>query len=230
MRDNSKTNASMLQRVPLFAGLTDDNLRSIVKECQSRIYVQHAIVVRQGEPADALHVLLTGRAKALIVHPDGREITLAVIRAGEFFGEMGLVDGAPRAATVQALEPCRTLRLPRRIFDRLLRSNFGLAMNVVRGLVSRLRTADRSIESLALMDVYGRVARLLLDQAEPAPQLSMEMVVLSQQDISRMVGASREMVGRILRDLQQRGHIRMARGRIFIEDCMIREMRPQARH
>lgn len=230
MQDNSKTNASMLQRVPLFSGLTDDNLRSIVKECQSRIYVQHAIVVRQGEPADALHVLLTGRAKALIVHPDGREITLAVIRAGEFFGEMGLVDGAPRAATVQALEPCRTLRLPRRIFDRLLRSNFGLAMNVVRGLVSRLRTADRSIESLALMDVYGRVARLLLDQAEPAPQLSMEMVVLSQQDISRMVGASREMVGRILRDLQQRGHIRMARGRIFIEDCMIREMRPQARH
>jgi CRP/FNR family cyclic AMP-dependent transcriptional regulator len=230
MRGSPKTNLSFLENVPLFAGLTDCDLLSIVMECQPRSYARDAIVLRQGEPTDALHVLLTGRAKALVVHPDGREITLAVIRAGEFFGEMGLVDGAPRAATVQALEPCTTLRLPRRTFDRLLRSNFGLVMNVARGLVSRLRAADRSIESLALMDVYGRVARLLLDQAESAPHSSMEMVVLSQQEISRMVGASREMVRRILRDLQQRGQIRIARGRIFIEDCMIRQLRPQARH
>ncbi len=133
----------LLRHVPLFAGLKDGDLRTIVMECQSRHYARHAIVLRQGEPTDALHVLLTGRAKALIVHPDGREITLAVIRAGEFFGEIGLVDGMPHAATVQALESCATLRLPRRTFDRLLRSNFSLAMNIVRGLVSRLRVADR---------------------------------------------------------------------------------------
>jgi CRP/FNR family cyclic AMP-dependent transcriptional regulator len=196
---------------------------------QPRSWERHAVVLRQGKRTDAFFALLTGRAKVLIAHPDGSEIKLAVIRAGEFFGEMGLIDGALRAATVQPLDHCETRRLPRHGVERLLTNNFSLVMKIAHGLVARLRAADRSIASLALMDVYGRVARLVLDQAEPSPQSTLEMIALSQREIVRMVGASREMVGRILRDPQQRGLVRIERRRIMLVGGMARGLLAQAR-
>jgi CRP/FNR family cyclic AMP-dependent transcriptional regulator len=156
--------------------------------------------------------------KVLIPDENGREVILANLGPNEFFGEMGLLDDQPRSASVETLEPCQMLRLSKAGFLGAMKDNFELGMVVIRNLVRRLREADRKIESLALIDVYGRVARVLLEQAE---EIDGHLVVAHappKQEIARMIGASREMVSRVVKDLQERGYIRAEKRKIFLLD------------
>src|SRR5206468_12511185 len=123
-------------------------------------------VIAAGDPTESLFVVISGRLKVMISDDEGREVILAILGPNEFFGEMGLIDDHPRSATVVALEACELLSLSKRDFKKCLEDNFELAMTVMRGLVRRLREADKKIGSLALMDVYGRVPRLLLEMSE----------------------------------------------------------------
>src|SRR4029079_5981892 len=125
-----------------------------------RRFPRGSYVIRAGEETDALYIILAGRAKVLIPDDDGNEVILSVMGPSEFFGEMGLLDDQPRSASVETLEPCEMLRFSKSGFMECLKDNFELAMIILRNLVKRLREADRKIESLALIDVYGRVARL----------------------------------------------------------------------
>jgi len=137
----------------------------------------------------------------------GREVILAVLEAGDYVGEMSLIDNEPHSATVRAEVQTDMLVLARADFARCLPENSSLSYGVMRGLVRRLRNADRQIESLALLDVYGRVARTLLDMAEDDKGVKIIRHKVSRQDMAKVVGASREMVSRVMKDLEERGVI-----------------------
>ena len=197
----------VLRNVPLFSGLDESELQRLSQVAVRRRAGRNEQVVRAGEDAESLIVLLTGRAKVTNFDEEGREIILAWLGPGEFFGEMGLIDGSPRSASVVAVEPCELLSIGKTEFQRCMQDNFQVAQKLMQILVRRLREADRNIESLALLDVYGRVARLLLDLSEEEGGKRLVKQKISKQDMARMIGASREMVSKVMRDLEVGGYI-----------------------
>jgi CRP/FNR family cyclic AMP-dependent transcriptional regulator len=211
-------NPQILKRVPLFSTFSEQQLNAVLAYVQHRRYPRNALIVRAGDETDALYIILSGRVKVLIQDDQGHEVILSMMGSHEFFGEMGLLDDQPRSASVEALEPCEMLRLSKAGFVTCMKDNFDLAMRIIRNLVRRLRDADRKIESLALIDVYGRVARLLIDMAEEIDGKWVVQHAPPKQEIARMIGASREMVSRVVKDLQEKGLIRAERRRILLLD------------
>ena len=198
----------LIRRVPLFSMLTESQAVSVADAVVKRRFKRGEVIVEQGKKSNALFILLNGRARVLTADSRGREVILATLQPGDHIGEMSLIDNEPHSATVRAEVQTDVLMLGRIEFARCLPENTSMAYAVMRGLVQRLRHADRKIESLALMDVYGRVARALLEFAADAGdgQLLIREKI-SRQDIAKMVGASREMVSRVMKDLEERGFI-----------------------
>jgi len=212
---------TVLRTVPLFAGLSDEQLRLLVGVVTRRNVARGTIVIVEGDPTDSLYIIIAGRLKVMMSDTEGKEVILAMLGPGEFFGEMGLIDDSPRSATVMAVEPCDLIVITKREFKKILADNFEMAMTVMRGLVRRLRDADRKIGSLALLDVYGRVARLLIDMSELVNGQRMVTKRLPKQDIAKMIGASREMVSRVMRDLQLGGYIEMRGSQIVVREKIL---------
>jgi len=180
-----------------------------------------SVIMAAGDQIDSLYIVIAGRLKVMMGDSDGKEVILSLIGPGEFFGEMGLIDDSPRSASVITIEPCELLSISKRDFKKCLAENFEMSMAVMRGLVRRLREADRKIGSLALLDVYGRVARLLLDMSEDVNGQRMVTKRLPKQDIAKMIGASREMVSRVMKDLQMGGYIEMRGSSIVLRDTIL---------
>src|SRR3954469_8024730 len=201
------SNLDLIRRVPLFSLLTNDQAQGIADSVVKRRFRRGEIVVEHGKKSNALYILLTGRARVLTADSRGREVILAVLQAGDYVGEMSLIDNEPHSATVRCELQCDVLILGRPDFSPCLPENSSLSYAVMRGLVTRLRSADRQIESLALLDVYGRVARTLLDMAEEVDGEKVIKSKVSRQDMAKIVGASREMVSRVMKDLEERGII-----------------------
>lgn len=198
----------LIRRVPLFSMLTESQANAVADAVIKRRFKRGEVIVEQGKKSNALFILLNGRARVVTADSRGREVILATLQPGDHIGEMSLIDNEPHSATVRAEVQTDVLMLGRLEFARCLPENSSMAYAVMRGLVQRLRHADRKIESLALMDVYGRVARALLEFASETPEgdlLIRERI--SRQDIAKMVGASREMVSRVMKDLEERGFI-----------------------
>ncbi|MGD9952449.1 MAG: Crp/Fnr family transcriptional regulator [Burkholderiales bacterium] len=211
---------AVLRTVPHFSSFSEEQLHTLATLVTRRSAARGAIVVAAGDPTDALYIVLSGRFKVMMSDADGKEVILSILGPGEFFGEMGLIDDAPRSASVVAIEPCELLALARRDFKKCMSENAEMAIGVMRGLVRRLREADRKIGSLALLDVYGRVARLLLDMAETVDGQKMVTKRLPKQDIAKMIGASREMVSRVMKDLQTGGFIEMRGSTIVLRETI----------
>ena len=224
MAASSAVSTTVLKSVPMFSGFSQDQLRALGAMIMRRGAPRGSTVMREGDAADCLYVVVTGRLKVLMGEADGKETILSIIGAGEFFGEMSLIDDNPRSATVTAIEPCELLAITRRDFRRCLVENSDLAMAVMRVLVRRLREADRKIGSLAMLDVYGRVARLLLDMSESVNGQRVVTKRISKQDIAKMIGASREMVHKVMKDLQVSGYIEVQGSTIVLRD---KSARPQ---
>jgi len=217
----ASVSSAMLRSVPLFASFSEEPLRLLATVVTRRSVTRGTMIMAAGDPTDSLYIVLSGRLKVMMSDADGKEVILTIIGPGEFFGEMGLIDDAPRSASVVAIEPCELLAITRRDFKKCLAENFEMSMAVMRGLVRRLREADRKIGSLALLDVYGRVARLLLDMAETVEGQKMVTKRLPKQDIAKMIGASREMVSRVMKDLQMGGFIEMRGSTIVLRDTIL---------
>ena len=196
-----------LRTFPIFQGLTDDKLLSIARCAIMRRATRGSTVVNAGDRTDYVYFVLTGSLKVLVSDEDGREVILTMIGQGEIFGEIGVVDEEPRSATVVAVTAADLVTISKADFRHILQENFEVSLFLMRNLARRLRLADRKIESLALMDVYGRVARLLLDMAEEDGGGRVVKRKISKQDIAKMIGASREMVSRVMKDLQTQGLI-----------------------
>ena len=202
------SNLDLLRRVPLFSLLTVAQAEVISGAVIKRRFKRGEALVEQGQKSNALFILLTGSARVMTSDSRGREVILATLAQGDYLGEMSIIDNEPHSATVRAEVQTDVLMLGRSEFARCLTENASMSLVVMRGLVKRLRHADRKIESLALLDVYGRVAHALLDfaVADAQGQLLIRDKI-SRQDLAKMVGASREMVSRVMKDLEERGFI-----------------------
>jgi len=204
------SNVDLIRRIPLFGHLTNEQVEALAGSVAKRRFKRGQCLVEQGENNHALYILLTGRARVLMTDRRGREVILATLRAGDHIGEMSLIDSLAHSASVQAEVPTDALLLGREEFTRCMAENFGMAMAVMRGLVQRLRSADRKIGSLALSGVYTRVANVLLEASSlHADGTQVVMDKISRQDIAKMVGASREMVSRVMKDFEEQGFIEM---------------------
>jgi CRP/FNR family transcriptional regulator, cyclic AMP receptor protein len=213
--------SAVLRAVPLFSSFPEEPLRTLATLVTRRSATRGSIIMAAGDPTDSLYIILSGRLKVMMSDAEGKEVILSLLSSGEFFGEMGLIDDSPRSASVVAIEACELLVITRRDFKKCMTENGEMAMAVMRGLVRRLREADRKIGSLALLDVYGRVARLLLDMAETVDGQKMVTKRLPKQDIAKMIGASREMVSRVMKDLQMGGYIEMRGSSILLRDSIM---------
>jgi len=221
MNGTTTVSTAVLRAVPLFTSFTDEQLRTIGTMVKRRSATRNTTIMAAGDPTDSLYIVLSGRLKVMMSDADGREVILTIIGPGEFFGEMGLIDDSPRSASVVAIEPCELLSITKRDFKQSMEQNFELAMTVMRGLVKRLREADRKIGSLALLDVFGRVAHLLIDMAENVDGQRVVTRRIPKQDIAKMIGASREMVSRVMKDLQEGGFIEVRGTKIVIHDEVV---------
>ncbi|WP_288482548.1 Crp/Fnr family transcriptional regulator [uncultured Acidovorax sp.] len=202
------SNLDLLRRVPLFSLLTVTQAEVISGAVTKQRYKRGEVLVEQGQKSNALAILLTGRARVVSADSRGREVILATLGPGDYIGEMSIIDNEPHSATVRAEVQTDVLLLGRADFARCLAENASMSLVVMRGLVKRLRHADRKIESLALLDVYGRVARALLEFAvQDAQGQWIIREKISRQDLAKMVGASREMVSRVMKDLEERAFI-----------------------
>ena len=211
----------LLRNVPLFSMLSEVQLQLLTQVLSRKAYPKNSTIIAAGDPTDAMYIVVSGRLKVVMSDKQGQEVILAILSQGEFFGEMGLIAQAPRSATVTTIEPCELLTITRADFTKCLQGNFDLTMNVIRGLVKRLREADKKIGSLALMDVYGRVARLLLEMAETIDGQKVITKKLTKRDIAKMIGASREMVSRVMKELQTSGRIEVRAGEILLRDSLV---------
>ena len=211
---------AVLKNVPLLASFPDEQLRVLTAVVSRRSVPRGTVVMAAGDPTDSLYLVISGRLKVMMSDAEGKEVILSFLGAGEYFGEMGLIDDSPRSASVVSSEPCELLAIAKRDFKRCLADNFEMATAVMRGLVRRLREADRKIGSLALLDVYGRVARLLIDMSENVDGQTIVTRKIAKQDIAKMIGASREMVSRVMKDLQSGGYIEMRGSSIVLHNSI----------
>jgi CRP/FNR family cyclic AMP-dependent transcriptional regulator len=196
--------------------LNDADLTAVGAHGIARSYPKHTIIVSEGDATDSLYIILEGRVKAFVSDGEGNEMVLSTQGPGEYFGEMVLDEG-PRSASIVTLEPSRFLVVPKAEFRQFVLSNPTFALSLIDKLISRVRSLTASVKSLALMDVYGRVARLLLEMAEEKGDGGYIIAQrLTQQDIASRIGASREMVSRILKDLSDGGYLTQSRTSIVL--------------
>ena len=207
----SLEDTGFLRNVPIFADLEEKSLEKIVKLGTRQKYKKGNIVVLEQESGAALFVIITGKVKVVRMDEDGREVILSMFGPGEFFGEMALLDGMARSASVVATVRSELFMIHRREFLDLLHEFPTVAISLLAELAMRLRKADMQIKSLSLKDAAGRVANVLLMLADDLGIFRKGKVEIEdlplQQDIANMAGTSRETVSRMLHQFAQEGHI-----------------------
>jgi CRP/FNR family transcriptional regulator, cyclic AMP receptor protein len=216
----------ILKTIPLFHSLSDPQLSVLLRHSQQHSYPRLTCVIREGQKTDAIYVIFAGCVKVTMHDANGKEIILAKLGPTEFFGEMGLLAHKARSATVETLEKCEILRFSRAGFMACFKHNFDVAAILVRNLIDRLYEADRKIESLAFLDVMGRVARVFLDQAQEVDGVWVVPNAPLKEEIAKTVAATREMVSRVVKELEIRGLIRYEKRKVFL---LNREELPSAR-
>lgn len=211
----------MAQETSSFSRLDDATIRFFEKAAVRKRFPKNTILFSKGDESDSLYIVCSGKVKVVARDELGKEIVLSLIGPGEYFGEMAALDGAPRSATIVTREPTEILVIHKEEFRRSLTSNPDLMFNLLRVLLERLRKADEKIESLAFMNVYGRVASFLMQAAQPQGEKWVIREALTHQEIADMVGSSRETVSRTIRELQEVGDISIDRKKITIHKKLV---------
>jgi len=201
---------SFLRKVPLFEGLTDEDLEAIAKVTISRTYDKDQIIILAEEEGDALFIIESGQVKVSIVSDD-REVILSLLGNGAMFGELSLLDGKPRSANVVATENTALYMVRRADFLQLIYKVPKIAIALLAELAARLRKTDRKIEGLALLDVTSRISETLLQLATDQGEQREEGIHLAtrptHQQLANMSGTTRETVSRVLKRLENQGYI-----------------------
>jgi len=181
-----------------------------------RTYPRNSVILNQGDEATSLYIVLSGRLKVYRSDAEGREFILATLSEGDHFGELALVDDAPRSASVATLEPCKLLSLSKASFQESLMGQSKLATQLIQRLAGKVRRLTDSAYLIATEDVFGRLKALLLERAKPERDAMVIEERLTHQEIASRIGCTREMVSRIMRDLTSGGYIEVADHRIVI--------------
>ncbi len=218
--------AELFRHVPLFSGLADEDLESLISVATRRKFPKDAVIFFEHDLGDALFMILSGRVKVTILSDDGREIILAMLSERDFFGEMSLLDNEPRSATAIAMQETEMVVLHQKDFLSIVEKRPRVLLNLLAVLSSRLRKANQQIGNLALHDVYGRVARVLLEMASENGTRGDDGRVIfrrpTHQEIANMIGATRETVSRMISDLHRQGYIEIAGKDVIIHDALTR--------
>lgn len=217
-----------LATVPLFKSLDAAELHRFGELVREKSYPKGSVILFEDDPGDSLFVVREGRVKVSLIAEDGREVILGILGIGAHFGELALIDDQPRSAHVIAMEESTLLVLRRDDFRRRVEANPIVAWSLLTELSRRLRRADDKIGSLVLLDVPGRIARMLLDAADEGGGPLIEKP-LTHQTIAQIIGASRETVSRAMREFQDSGWISTERRRIRLTDRAALEKRAQQR-
>jgi CRP/FNR family cyclic AMP-dependent transcriptional regulator len=204
---------------PLFSGLQEDELRAVADKAVIKTFVKNAIVISEGEFTGSLYVVLSGKVKVCLSDESGKELILDIKGPGGYFGEMAL-DELPRSASVVTLEPSRFAVISKTDFAHLLQEHPDISLHVIKDLIHIVRGLNKNIRSRAMLDVYGRVSRLLLDLAVEQEGKLVISEKLTQQDMASRVGSSRETINRIFRDLAVGGYIKVERKKITINRAL----------
>src|SRR5436190_17544965 len=211
-----------LKQVSIFAGLSDEDLQTLMSVTRRRTFRSGEVIFHRDDPGQILYVIKEGKVKICLISPDGQEISLVVLGKGEYFGEFALLDGLPRSTDAVALEKVECYTLQRSDFLNAILKNPKIAILVLEALSKRLRTTDNMVEDLIFLDVYGRVAKKLLELAEAHGVKTEEGVVidvrLTQQELASMVGASRESVNKVLGYFTDKNFISTDKHRITIHN------------
>ncbi len=208
----------MLQQIHLFSNLATNESAVLTDHSTTRSYPANTVLITEGDRSDSLYVILEGEVKVFVSDENGKEAILNLMGPGEYFGELALLDDSPRSASVMTLVPTKVMIITKSDFKRCLSSNPDLAYNLIKSLIQQVRSLTDSVKNLSLMDVYGRVAHTLLDLAKDKDGKQIIEQKLTHQDIASMVGSSREMVSRILKDLSTGGYITVCKNQIVIND------------
>jgi CRP/FNR family cyclic AMP-dependent transcriptional regulator len=197
----------LLAGIELFSELTDDELSEVSALAQTRTVARDTTIFNEGDTADAIFVVVNGRVKIVTTSTDGKEFILTVLGAGQVFGEMALIEEATRSASVVTITDVELLVISRKDFDHLLHTSPGISRKLMAILSRRLRRANSKMESLAYMDVAGRLARYLLDLAlDHGQRLGNGWVVVrrpTHSDIAHSIGTSRETVSRLINEFEE---------------------------
>jgi CRP/FNR family cyclic AMP-dependent transcriptional regulator len=212
---------SMLRKVPLFAGLSDQELEVLADSLGKRTFGKGMIIFHKGSPGQTLYIIESGKVRIFTLSESGQEISVNIYGPGDVFGELALLDGLPRSAGAVAMEKTVTLTLHRDDFLRHLEAYPPMARSILEVLSARVRYTTDYAESLAFLDVYGRVAAKLLELADRygVQKEGIEIELrLTQAELASWVGASRESVNKVLGAFRQQGLIRIAGRTITILD------------
>lgn len=211
---------SLLDRCALFHVLDDATKRQLAARAQRRRYAVGEVIFRVGSPGDIMMAVVTGTVRIVATSPQGKEIVLGDLKAGEVFGEIALLDGGERSADAVALTKCELLALERRDLMAALQRNPEACLRLLEVVCKRLRETDERITEIAFFELPVRLAKVLLRTAAApgAARAANPKVALSQRELGNMIGGTRESVNRCLRDWQRRGIIRLAKGWIILED------------
>ena len=206
----------MLNGIAIFENLSDEDMRFLTERAAVRSYPKGAIVVNEGDDGNSLFVIQSGSVKAYLSDDTGKEVVLSTQGPGEYFGDLALFDDAPRSASVAALEPCKLMVISKAQLREALAARPEIALALLKGLALRVRTLTENVRTLALLDVFGRLVKTLYSLAAEKDGVLVIEQRHTQQDLANRIGASREMVSRIMHDLAQGGYIEVGSGRIVI--------------
>ena len=216
----AEAESNYLKQVDIFYGLSDDELRELSAVAKRRAFRAGEVIFHRDDPGQVLYMIKEGKVKISLSSPDGQEISLVVFGKNEYFGELALLDGLPRSADAIALEKVECFTLQRSDFQRAIIKTPQIAIQVMEILCQRLRKTDQKVEDLIFLDVYGRVAKKLLElseshgiQSDGGIRIDMR---LTQQELASMVGASRESVNKVLGYFTDREYITTDRHRITL--------------
>ncbi len=210
-----------LKNIPLFQGLPDEDLRTLADKALVKTFPKNTIIVSEGELTEPLYVVLSGKVKVYLGDESGKELILEIKGPGGYFGEMVLDEG-PRSASVMTIEPSEFAVIPKAVFKNLLLQHPDIALHVMKNLIHMARGLNKNVKSLAMLDVYGRVSRLLLDLAVKQDGKLVIPEKLTQREMASRVGSTREMINRILRDLTFGGYIKIEGRQIVINKVLPR--------
>ncbi len=198
-----------IHRFPIFASMSRSELVNVLSKGERSRYQKGETVCLEDEPGEDFYLVMRGKVKISLLSKEGKEVIVSTRREGEFFGEMAIIEGKTRSASVAALEETEMIGFGKTPFMELIHQHPVIALKLLQSLCARLREADVKIRTLALLDVYGRVARTLLDLArrdgEEAEDGSLVFQRPTQEEIAKMIGASRETVSRTMKVLEGSG-------------------------
>ncbi len=208
----------LLNNIPLFDELEQDERDALTRRLNIRQLPKNTVIILDGDESDSLYIILAGKVKVFLTDEEGKEVILNYQGPGQYFGEMALLDESPRSASVITLESSKIAVLSKHDFMQCLSEHPKIAMSIIRHLTTRLRSLTDKVKNLALMNVYGRVTHTLIDLSELEGDNRVVSERLTQQELANLVGASREMVTRILKDLTKGGYIDIQNKKITIKE------------